>query len=68
MNNRSQWSTVARRRAYLAWSLVAALGFAVAILLICMGASDLAIGGTGAVLLVAAEGIRRTAPDFESEQ
>ncbi|MFD4251936.1 hypothetical protein ACFWQL_19570 [Amycolatopsis thermoflava] len=55
--------THARRGWYLLWSLLSIAGFIAALLMIAASAPDLAVGGVVVVLLVAAEGIRRTAPD-----
>ncbi|GAA3831601.1 hypothetical protein [Amycolatopsis thermoflava] len=60
-SNRPRWTV--RRRWYLLWSLLSIAGFVTAFVLISLGAPDLVIGTVVAVMLVAAEGIRRAAPD-----
>ncbi|WP_435122956.1 hypothetical protein [Amycolatopsis thermoflava] len=55
--------THARRGWYRLWSLLSIAGSVTAFVLISVGAPNLVIGAVVAVMLVAAEGIRRTAPD-----
>ncbi|MEU0512589.1 hypothetical protein [Amycolatopsis sp. NPDC006125] len=60
-SNRPRWTV--RRRWYLLWSLLSIAGSITAFVLISVGAPNLVIGTVVAVMLVAGEGIRRTAPD-----